>query len=54
MQSSQKQKLFSAFFFFFFFLSFVILDSVLNIFKKRKTPIADVFLNFQSLKEVVR
>ena len=47
MQLSQKQKkIFSIF----FFLDFVNLDSVLNIFQKRMTLIADVFLKFRLRK----
>ena len=42
MQLSQKQKNFSAFFF-----PFGYLDSILNIFKKKRPLIADVFLNLQ-------
>ena len=37
-----------------FFLSFVNLHSILSIFKKRMTLIADVFLNLPTLKDVVR
>ena len=51
MQISQKQKTFSAFFFFFFFFWILKnLDSVLNIFKKGMTLIADVFFNFRLRK----
>ena len=48
MQSSQKQKTFSQIFFFFF--HFRNLDSILNIFQKRMTLIADVFLNLRTPK----
>ena len=51
MQLSQKGETFSAFFFAFNFLP---LDSILNIFNKRMTLIADVFLNLQTLKDLVR
>ena len=49
MQLSQKTKVFSN-----FFLNFLNLYSILNIFKKRKTHIADVFLNLLNPKIVVR
>ena len=52
MQLSQKQKTF--FRFFFFFLVFQNLGSILNVFKKKMTLIADVFLNLWSPKNVVR
>ena len=45
MQLCQKQKTFSE-----FFLDFVNLDSVLNILKKMKRLIADVFLKFRLRK----
>ena len=38
----------------FFFLDFRYLDSILNIFKKKATLIADVFLNLRTPKNVVR
>ena len=44
-----SRKIFSCFFFFPFFN----LDSSLNIFKKKMTLIADVFLNLMSPEEVV-
>ena len=47
---SQNQKIFSQFFFFLIFLN---LDSILNIFKKKMTLIADVFLSLRTLKEAV-
>ena len=50
MQLSQKRKTFSPF----FFSHFVNLDSNLNIFKKKLTLIADVFLNLRTPKNVVR
>ena len=53
MQLSQKRKTFSAFFFC-FVLHFVNLDSNLNVFKKKMTLIADVFLNLRTPKNVVR
>ena len=37
-----------------FFLRFVNLDSILNIFKKKMTLIAHLFLNLGSRKNVVR
>ena len=37
-----------------FFLHFVNLDSIVNIFKKRMNLVADVFLNLQTPKHVVR
>ena len=51
MQWSQKQKIFSNFFF-----DFLNLHSILNIFqkKKKKTFIADVFLNWRNPNDVVR
>ena len=53
MQLSQKQKKLSQFFFFFFvFLGN--LDSILDIFKKNLTLIADVFFNLGTPKNVVR
>ena len=51
MQLSQKRKIFPQFF---FFLTFVILESILNIFKKKMTVRADVSLNWQTPKNVVR
>ena len=38
----------------FFFLKFLNLDSIWNIFKKKVTLIADVFLNLQTAENVVR
>ena len=38
----------------FFFLDFRYLDSILNIFKKKATLIADVFLNLRTPKNMVR
>ena len=52
MQLSKKRKNFSEFFF--FFLEFRNLNSILNIFKKKMTLIADVFLNLRTPKNVVR
>ena len=49
MQLSQKRKILSN-----FFLHFLNYDSILNIFKKKMTLIADVFLNLQTPKNVVR
>ena len=49
MQLSQKPKIFSE-----FFLHVRHLDSILNIFKKTMTLIADVFLNLRTPKNVVR
>ena len=49
MQLSQKQKIFSE-----FFLQFGNLDSILNIFKKQMTLIADVSLNLRTPKNLVR
>ena len=37
-----------------FFFNFLNLDSILNIFKKKMTLIADVFLNLRTPKDVVR
>ena len=37
-----------------FFLHFLNLDSILNIFEKKMTLIADVFLNLRTPKNVVR
>ena len=57
MQFSHKEKVFSnffLFFIFFFFLNFLNLDSILNIFQKKVTLIADIFLNLLNLKDVVR
>ena len=42
LQLSQKQETFSYYFFFFHILKF---NSILNIFKKKMTLTADVFLN---------
>ena len=49
MQLSQKRKIFSH-----FYLYVLNLDSISNIFKKKMTLIADVFLNLQTPKNVVR
>ena len=49
MQLSQKPKIFSL-----SFLHFLNLGSVLNIFKKKMTVFADVFLNLQTPKNLVR
>ena len=49
MELSQKWKKFSK-----FFLNFLNLDSILNIFPKKTTLIADVFLNLRTPKDVVR
>ena len=49
MQLSQKRKILSN-----FFLHFLNYHSILNIFKKKMTLIADVFLNLQTPKNVVR
>ena len=51
MQLPRKEKTF--FEFFFFFLHYVNLYSILNIFQKKMTVIADVFLNLLTLKDVV-
>ena len=53
MELYQKQKFFSKYFLKFFSL-FLNLDSILNILKKKITLIADVFLNLQTPKYVVR
>ena len=50
MQISQKRKIFSDF----FSLHFGSLDSILKIFKKKMTLIADVFLNLRTPKNFVR
>ena len=50
MQLSQKRKTFSPR----FFLHFRNLDSISNIFEKKMTLIADVFLNLRTAKNVVR
>ena len=49
MQLSQKEKILGD-----FFLHFRNSDPVLNIFKKKMTLIADVFLNVRTQKKVVR
>ena len=49
MQLSKKGNIFSQ-----FFWHFRNLDSILNIFKKKMTLIAEVFLNLQTPKKVVR
>ena len=48
---SETKKMFLIFF---FFLDFRYLDSILNIFKKKATLIADVFLNLRTPKNMVR
>ena len=48
MQLSKKRNIFSQ-----FFLHFRNLDSILNIFKKKMTLIADVFLNLRTPKNAV-
>ena len=48
MQLSKKRNIFSK-----FFLHFRNLDSILNIFKKKMTLIADVFLNLRTPKNAV-
>ena len=50
MQLTQKRKTFSSS----FFLHFRNLDSISNIFEKKMTLIADVFLNLRTAKNVVR
>ena len=50
MQLSQKQKMFCSL----LVLHFQNLDSILNIFKKEMTLIADVFLNLRTPKKVGR
>ena len=50
MNLSEKGKIFSKP----FFLHFLNLDFILNILKKKMTLIADVFLNLQTPKNVVR
>ena len=49
MQLCQKKIFFSI-----FFLHFRNLDSILNIFKKDKTLIANIFLNLGTPKNVIR
>ena len=49
MQLSRKQKIVLD-----FFWHFLNLDALLNVFKKKMTFIADVFLNFQTPKNVAR
>ena len=49
MQISQKQKIFSI-----FFVQFYNLDYLFNIFKKKMTRIADVFLKLRTPKNVAR
>ena len=49
MQLFERQKMFSLFFWY-----FRNLDSILNIFRARMTLLADVFLNLQTPKSVVR
>ena len=48
MQLSQKEKNI-----FYFFLHFLIFNSILNIFKKNLTLMADVFSNLRTPKQVV-
>ena len=50
MQLSQKRKIFSKLFLF----HFPNLDSIFNIFEKKMTLKADVFLKLRTLKKVVR
>ena len=50
MQLSQKRKILLKF----FFLHFLNLDSILKIFKRQVTLIADVFLNLRTKRDVVR
>ena len=50
MHTSQKRNIFSPF----FFLHFGNLNSILNMFNKKMTLIAYVFLNLGSPKNVVR
>ena len=50
----RNEKHFLNFFFFFFFCVLFNLDSILNVFRKRKTFKTDVFLNLQPPKNVVR
>ena len=50
MQFSENWKTFSQY----FFLDFLYLDSFFNIFKKKMTLTADVFLNLRTLKHVIR
>ena len=49
MQLSKKPKIFSE-----CFLAFLNLDSILNIFRKKVTLIADVLLNLRTPKYAVR
>ena len=49
MQLSKKRKILSRFSF-----AFPKLDSILNFFRKKMTLIADVFLDFWTMKNVVR
>ena len=49
MQLSQKRKIISQ-----FFLDFLNVDSILNIFRKKMSLIADAFLNLWTAKNVVR
>ena len=50
----RNENLFLNFSFFSFFWHFLNLDSILNIFKKKMTLTADVFLNLRTPKNVVR
>ena len=54
IQLSQEEKKIFPNFFFFFFLHFGNLDYILNIFEKKMTLIADVFLNLRTAKNAVR
>ena len=59
MKVSQKRKIgshvfFLFFSFFIFFLNFPNLDSILNIFGKKMTLIADVYLKLRTSEELVR
>ena len=49
MQKSKKRKIFST-----FSLHFLNLDSILNLFRKEMTVIADLFLTLRTPKNVVR
>ena len=51
MELSQKRKIFSQFL---FFLHFVSLDSILNIFRKKMSFLADILLNLRTPKYVIR
>ena len=53
MKVCRKRKLVSHFFFNFFF-NFLNLDSILNIFGKKMTLIADAYLKLRTSEELVR